>query len=90
LIELGLNSARFSEQALVHQAKHSDFDSTIRRFALSANKHEKNFEETCSRLFDHVVNAGSKGALRISHSDMLATPGRVGSAGRRCPSAVVR
>jgi hypothetical protein len=32
----------------------------------------------------------SKGALRISHSDMLATPGRVGSAGQRCPSAVVR
>ena len=43
-----------------------------------AGRHEKNFEETCSRLFDHVVNAGSKGALRISHSDMLATPGRVG------------
>jgi hypothetical protein len=29
LIELGLNSTRFSEQALIEQAKHSDFDSAV-------------------------------------------------------------
>jgi hypothetical protein len=32
----------------------------------------------------------SKGALRISHSDMLASRGGSGALARGCPSAVVR
>ena len=62
MIELGLNSTRFSEQALIEQAKHSDFDSALQLLRTRCGE---------PPLFSFVLNGAFSPAPLGNHIDFV-------------------